>query len=140
MISCRFRQFSAFALTPCRPYTAWLAGVLCLAMTTHAAGTEIIGRVKVTRGDVFIISEGVSTRAEPGNSVKAADTLVTGSSGSIGVTLRDGTRISLGPTSAMLMKEFEFEPLQGKHSFVGAGNAQRNYRYSRYTLFDSGGR
>jgi hypothetical protein len=96
-----------------------LAGVLCLALTTHAAGTEVIGRVKITSGDAFIISKGVSTRAVPGSLIKAADTLITGSSGSIGITLRDDTRISLGPTSAMLMKAFEFEPLQGRHSFVG---------------------
>jgi len=121
MISCRIRQFGFALASYClSPRARFLAGGLCLALTTHhAAGAEVIGRVKVTHGDVFIISEGVSTRAEPGSLVKAADTLITGSGGSIGITLRDDTRISLGPVSAMHMKDFEFEPLEGKHLFVG---------------------
>ena len=120
MISCRLRWICAQAL---RPRAALLAGALFLAIVSEAvAGADTIGRVKVTQGDVFIISDGVSISAEPGGAVKTADTLVTGSNGSIGVILRDDTRISLGPTSAMLMKEFEFDPLQDKNLFVARLN------------------
>ena len=53
-----------------------------------ALGSDVIGRVKSTQGNVFIISDGISIRAEPGSLVRAQDTLITGSRGSVGVTLR----------------------------------------------------
>ena len=120
MTSCRFRWLYALAL---RPRAALLVGVFLLAITNDGvAGTAIIGRVTITEGEVFIITGGVSTRAEPGSTVKAADTLITGSGGSMGIILADDTRISLGPTSAMLMKKVEFDPLHDKNLFVARLN------------------
>ena len=97
-----------------------LVAALCVCMTSQAASDKkFIGRVKIAEGDVFVISDGISARATPGTLIKATDTLITGSSGSIGITLADDTRISLGPTSGLELKEFEFEPLAGKHLFTG---------------------
>jgi len=94
------------------------AALLCLD-AGGALAEPVIGQVKRAEGNAFIISNGVSTPAEIGSFVRAKDTLITGSSGSLGVTLRDDTRLSLGPTSAMLMKEFEFDLMADKHRFVG---------------------
>ncbi len=111
---------SRLASRPARAGAMAIVVTVCLCMSTQAiAGAKVIGRVKVTEGDVFIISDGISTRAMPGALIKATDTLITGSSGSIGVTLADDTRISLGPTSGLELKEFEFEPLEDKHVFTG---------------------
>ena len=51
--------------------------------------------------------------AEVGQSVFETDTLRTGEDGSIGVTLDDDTRLSLGPSSEVRLDTFRYAPAEG---------------------------
>ena len=95
---------------------AFATGVLLGTMAS--AAEPIIGYVKTTRGNAFIESADGSSRARPGSAVRKADTLRTADGGSIGVTLRDNSRISLGSESTLELTGFTFEPAREEYSFL----------------------
>lgn len=81
----------------------------------QAAEPEAIGHVKVARGDVRIIVDGMSeTSAKPGSPVSIGSTVVTGPDSSVGITLRDNTLLALGPDSRLTLDAFRFAPAKGE--------------------------
>jgi len=71
------------------------------------------GHIKVATGAAFIVRQNTSLPAKPGDAVFAIDTLRTEGDGSIGVTLMDDTRISLGPSSEVRLERYVFAPAEG---------------------------
>ena len=61
---------------------------------------------------------GKTITAAPGQTVFASDNLRTGADGSLGVTLKDATRLSLGPSSELRVERFVYAPEQGGLSMV----------------------
>jgi hypothetical protein len=92
----------------------WSVGVLALvfaaATSAFAQQPAAAGRIKVASGSAFIVRGGAEIPAQAGQVVYAADSLRTGADGSIGVTLKDDTRLSLGPTSEVRLERFAYEP------------------------------
>lgn len=68
-----------------------------------------IGRVKVSSGPVHIEREGERLAAPVDTVVRASDTLVTGASGSVGVTFIDNTRVAAGPNSVLAIDRYRFD-------------------------------
>ena len=93
------------------------AGVLTLvlAAATPALGQQpsAAGRIKVVSGSAFIVRESGLIPARAGQSVFEADGLRTGVDGRIGVTLKDDTRVSLGPSSEVRLERFVYAPADG---------------------------
>lgn len=89
---------------------SWLAGVIALvfgcAAPVAAEQPSPAGRVKIVSGTAHIVRGGILIRAEPGLVVYEADAVRTGADGSIGVTLKDDTRFSLGPSSEARLDRF----------------------------------
>lgn len=81
------------------------------------AAEEAIGYVKAASGFVQVVRGGRAYPIEAGAAVYRQDELITGRTGKIGVTFRDGSRVSLGPTSHLSLKSFEFEPAEEKLGF-----------------------
>lgn len=71
------------------------------------------GHVKTVSGTATIVREHGTTRAKPGDPIYATDTLRTGADGAVGVTLRDDTRVSLGPNSEVLVDRYVYSPGDG---------------------------
>ena len=71
------------------------------------------GHVKTTTGRAFIVRQNTSIPAKPGDAVFAIDTLRTEADGTIGVTMMDDTRISLGPASEVRLERYVFAPAEG---------------------------
>jgi hypothetical protein len=90
-------------------------GVLVAGMTAPVFAQQPLaaGRVKVVAGDAFIVRAGKTIAAKSGQPVFASDTLRTGADGSIGVTLKDATRLSLGPSSEARLERFVYAPETG---------------------------
>jgi hypothetical protein len=80
--------------------------------------TEGAGRIKVASGEAYILRAGGTIRAQVGQVVFEADELRTGADGSLGVTLKDDTRISLGPASEVRLDRFVYAPAQGGLALV----------------------
>ncbi len=84
-----------------------------LAQTPAAAG-----RVKIASGEAFIIRQNVEIPATVGLPVFESDSLRTGGDGRIGVTLKDDTRVSIGPRSEVRLDRFSYAPAQGQLGFA----------------------
>lgn len=95
----------------------WAVGVvtLVLAATTPALAQQSspAGRIKIVTGSAFIVRGTATIPAQPGQVVFEADALRTGADGSIGVTLKDDTRLSLGPGSEVRLERFLYAPGSG---------------------------
>ena len=92
----------------------WSVGVVTLVF---AAVTPVVaqqpspaGRIKTVSGPAFIVRDGATIPAQPGQVVFEADALRTGADGSVGVTLKDDTRLSLGPNSEVRLERFVYAP------------------------------
>jgi hypothetical protein len=89
-------------------------GFVVAAVTPVAAQTPVpAGHIKTVSGAVTIVRANGTTAARPGDPVYATDTLRTSASGSVGVTLRDDTRVSLGPNSEVKVDRYVYAPGEG---------------------------
>lgn len=93
---------------------------LVLAAANPVLGQELsaAGRIKVASGSAFVVRDSKLIPAKAGQAVLEADTLKTGADGRIGVTLRDDTRVSLGPSSEVRLDRFVYAPGDGRLGLV----------------------
>jgi hypothetical protein len=95
----------------------WSVGVVTLvfAASTPALAQQpsAAGRIKTVSGPAFIVRDGATIPAQPGQVIFEADTIRTGADGSVGVTLKDDTRLALGPSSEVRLARFLYEPGNG---------------------------
>jgi hypothetical protein len=77
-----------------------------------------VGRIKVVSGSAFILRQNATIPAELGQVVFETDGLRTGADGRVGVTLKDDTRVSLGPNSEARIDRFVYAPAEGRLGFV----------------------
>jgi hypothetical protein len=75
---------------------------------------ENAGLIKTSKGTVAIERNGNSIPATVGTELIVSDVLVTGADGSVGITLQDGTLLSAGPKSKLVLNKFVFDPSTGK--------------------------
>ncbi len=99
-----------------RTAKSWFA----VAAFVFAAATPVwaqqpvpAGRIKVASGSAYIVRASGQIAAQTGAEVYEADVLRTGADGRIGVTLKDDTRVSLGPTSEVRLDKFVYAPAEG---------------------------
>ena len=76
------------------------------------------GRIKVASGSAFIVRAGALVPAQAGDMVFEADGLRTGADGRLGITLKDDTRVSIGPGSEVRLDRFLFVPAEGRLGLV----------------------
>ncbi len=85
----------------------------CLAAPAWADEAPA-GLVKSVTGTAAIVRAGHDLPASLGQPVNASDTLRTGPDGRLGVTLKDGTRLSLGGNTEMQLAAFAYSPAEGR--------------------------
>jgi hypothetical protein len=81
-----------------------------LAVIAGPAEAAEIGQIKNTTGQVFLLRNNNQQPAKPGDLVEQADIVITGTNGSVGITLIDNSRLSAGPNSRVEFKQFRFNP------------------------------
>jgi hypothetical protein len=94
-----------------------LTCILLSSTPVHAADATI-GFIKSLDGRATVTHEQQTADAALGTPVHEGDTLQTGWNGSLGVTFKDNTRISLGPSSRVTIPHFAFEPAADQYGFV----------------------
>jgi hypothetical protein len=87
-----------------------VALVFAAAAPAQAQQPSPAGLIKVATGSAFIVRAGAMIPARAGQVVHEADALRTGDDGTIGVTLKDDTRVSLGPSSEVQLDRFVYAP------------------------------
>ena len=99
-----------------------LTCILVMVFSAHAtlaiAEEKAIGIIKIAKGDSFVVREQERTACKIGGAVFQRDVLETDKNGSLGVTLKDNTRLSLGPSSRLTLEEFTFNPHKEEYSFI----------------------
>ena len=92
---------------------ALLTGIVLPALAT----AQDVGVVKVSRGDVSIERAGRRILAQVGVPVAEGDSVTTGLDGSVGITFRDNTLLSMGPGSSLAIERFAFDSTTHKGAF-----------------------
>lgn len=82
-------------------------GLLLALATAHA--NQDAGMVKVSKGAVVLERAGQRLPAPVGSRIMTMDRLLTGASGSVGITLRDNTMLSAGPNAVLEINKFSFD-------------------------------
>ena len=86
--------------------------ILCPA--TAAQPPAPSGVVKHVAGAAFAIRSGQESPLTLGQPVFEGDVVRTGADGRLGITLKDGTRLSLGANTELRIDRFAYAPEQGR--------------------------
>jgi hypothetical protein len=86
------------------------AALLLASAAPVFAQTAPAGRIKLVSGEAFVVRQNASLPARVGEHVFVADGVRTGSAGRVAITLKDDTRIAIGPNSDVRLDAFEFSP------------------------------
>lgn len=87
---------------------AWAAWALA-ACSTLTQAQDVAGVVKTQRGGVQIVRNGQNLPVQVGTTLQAGDLIRTSGDAAIGVTLKDDTRVALGPNSQVALDRFAFD-------------------------------
>jgi len=102
----------------CRTWLCALTLFIAAAPAFAQLPQTPVGRIKIASGSAYIVRNGSQLAAQAGQPIFEADGLRTGADGRLGVTLKDDTRVSLGPSSEMRVDRFVFAPAEGRMSVV----------------------
>jgi hypothetical protein len=100
-----------------RSFVALLLGLLTASPALAQSPTPA-GRVKLAAGSVFVVHEGRRFPVGVGTPVYEQDSLATGADGRVGLTLRDDTRLSIGPQTTIEISRFVYAQSDSQFSFV----------------------
>lgn len=79
----------------------------------QAAATPV-GYVKTVTGEAWVITNGESTKAQPGTAIMVGSQIKTGHKASLGLTFKDDTVMAFGPNTELMVDEYLYEPAQGQ--------------------------
>ena len=86
-----------------------LLASLLFSVAVPAFSQTEAGTIKISRGDANIVRGAATLPAAVGGTVFVSDSLVTGSDGAVGLTLRDNTRLTAGPDTTLDLNTFSFD-------------------------------
>ena len=95
-----------------------LAIVLGTAVPVLAQPPRPAGHIKTASGAAYIVRNSATIAARPGAAVFETDALRTGADGTVGLTLIDDTRLSLGPASEVRLERYMYAPAEGGFAMV----------------------
>ena len=79
------------------------------ALAGSTSWADDSGTAKIVQGDVRVERSGASLPLRVGDPVREKDRIIVPVGGSAGITLRDDTRISMGPRSTLVINGFSFD-------------------------------
>lgn len=95
-----------------------IGGALAVLLVAVPAWAGPVGTIKNASGDASVLRGPQKLAATPGLDLEQNDSIVTGADGSVGLTLRDNTTLSVGPKTTMGLDEFDFEPASDRMKLV----------------------
>ena len=88
----------------------FVAGACALGLLAPGqAAAADAGRVKVSKGEVYVERDGQRIAAPVGFVIEVKDTVKTGTDGSVGITFNDNSLLSAGPNSELVIEKFLFD-------------------------------
>lgn len=95
-----------------------VASLVSLLAAQSALAAEPIGYVKTVSGHASVVREGGERSLQVGSPLFENDTLKTDKDSSLGVTMKDGTTLSAGPETELLLDHYAYAPKAGNLGFV----------------------
>lgn len=92
--------------------------VFTLATAQAATAAEPIGYVKIVTGSASVVRTGAERNLTVGSPLFEDDLLKTGKESSLGITMKDGTMLSAGPETELLLDKYAYAPKAGQLGFV----------------------
>lgn len=92
--------------------SCWL--VMSILFASVQSYADEAGMIKSVKGDVKVIRASGTIPAESGTKLLVSDTVTTGINSTVGITLIDGTLLSAGPKSTLLLNKFVFDSTTSK--------------------------
>ena len=90
---------------------------MVLVVAVAVAAAEDAGQIKVSKGSAQIERSGQKLPASVGHVVQQGDVVITGSDGSVGITFRDNSLVSIGPDSVLAIDRFVFNSTTHQGNF-----------------------
>ena len=91
---------------------ALACGVVFFASPVRAQQPTVAGVVKNVTAGAVVVREGQELPATPGQTIAEGDTVRTTADGRLGITLKDGTRLALGPNTELRIDSFAYAPAE----------------------------
>ncbi len=79
---------------------------------------DSIGFIRKLNNSVTVLRGNATLQVKPGDSVYMSDVINTDDSGSVGITFKDNTMISIGPNTKYVIDEYAYQPKNNQLSFV----------------------
>ena len=95
------------------------AALLATVFGWGVAQAEPIGFVKTAKGNASVVTGGQTVKAQPGTPIQQGSVLKTGAQSSLGVTFKDNTVMSFGPSTQFVLEEYLFAPAKGDAKLGG---------------------
>ena len=81
------------------------------------AQDEHVAFFKNTSGDISLIRQDATITAAPGMEIMQTDTIRSGLDGSAGIIFKDGTMLSVGPSTEIDIERYTFQPKEKQYDF-----------------------
>jgi hypothetical protein len=94
-----------------------LALGLLLPTVPSLASDDHIALVRNASGPISVHRDSGALDVVSGMTLYKSDRLVSGPGASAGVAFKDGTQITLGPSTELQLRDFAFEPMEAKYAF-----------------------
>ena len=91
-----------------------LGGLLACLAAPAAGQPPVAGSIKQLTGTASVVRGGQELPAAVGQPITIADTVRTGADSTIGITFKDGTRLSLGSNTEVQVSAFAYSPAEGE--------------------------
>jgi len=88
-------------------------GYALLLVTCGACPAQPAGYVKNVTGEATITSAGKTVKAQAGTPLATGDVIKTEAASSLGITLKDNTMMSFGPSTQFTLDAYLFAPAKG---------------------------
>jgi hypothetical protein len=86
----------------------WTIAAVVLGVSTAAVAADV-GEVKVAQGTAYLERGTEKLPVRVGLPVQAADKVVTGADGTVGITFADNSLLSVGPDSVLAIDRYVFD-------------------------------
>ena len=97
---------------------AFLIAILVSGPAMAEQSAELIGHIQNMMGTVSIQRGDTTLPGATGEALYRSDLIRTGKPGSVGIVLTDDTTISLGSGSELSLKDYAFDPKEGKFALA----------------------
>lgn len=116
--SSRFSKSSSHQEAALKSILLGISLVLFSISAAFALQPDSIGHIQTLKGEASILRNGTTTAAAIGTPLYRGDIVRTAKTGSVGIVMSDESSFSLGSNSEIVLKDYLFNPREGKFSMI----------------------